>query len=164
MTGAELIAAERQRQIDVEGWTPEHDREHGRGELAQAAAAYAVPAHASYLWPWRFAGFKRAGRVRELVKAGALIAAEIDRLHGGPTDEPTTDDEPLCPKDHHTFDEHYEIGFRDGMAESEAIADEEQSQWIEPPPRMPLLAGIDNDPDNCRPGPTPDERPAKDKR
>lgn len=80
MNGAELIAAERQRQVDVEGWTPEHDAEHDRGELAKAAAAYAVPDHAAVFWPWAFSGFKRDERVRELAKAGALIAAEIDRL------------------------------------------------------------------------------------
>ncbi len=36
------IAAERQRQIDKEGWTPEHDDQHGAGELAIAAALYAA--------------------------------------------------------------------------------------------------------------------------
>ena len=35
------IAAERERQISAEGWTPEHDDEHGNGELAMAASAYA---------------------------------------------------------------------------------------------------------------------------
>jgi hypothetical protein len=40
MTGIELIAAERQRQQAVEGWTPEHDRHHSGGELARAATAY----------------------------------------------------------------------------------------------------------------------------
>ena len=42
--GAALIAAERQRQIDAEGWTPEHDAEHGDDALACAAAVYALPA------------------------------------------------------------------------------------------------------------------------
>jgi hypothetical protein len=42
-TGAELIAAERQRQIDVEGWTPEHDDAHDDGSLALAAICYAAP-------------------------------------------------------------------------------------------------------------------------
>lgn len=101
--GAELIAAERQRQIDAEGWTPEHDDGHVRGEIARAAAVYALPADAREripgvfgqwvhgpmyedvwrdgLWPWP-GWFKPTpnDRVRELVKAGALIAAEIDRL------------------------------------------------------------------------------------
>lgn len=43
-TGIERIAAERQRQIDVEGWTPEHDDEHDDGSLAMAACCYAAPA------------------------------------------------------------------------------------------------------------------------
>ena len=49
-TGIELITAERQRQIEVEGWTPD--------------------------------------LIRNLIKAGALIAAEIDRLQrAAQTDE-----------------------------------------------------------------------------
>ena len=43
-TGAELIAAERQRQVEQEGWTPEHDDEHADGALAQAAGCYALQA------------------------------------------------------------------------------------------------------------------------
>jgi hypothetical protein len=93
VTGAELIAAERRRQIEVEGWTPEHDREHRPDELAQAAACYALPVPfrrldlrgtswqlLRHLWPWASDWWKPTphNRVRELVKAGALIAAEID--------------------------------------------------------------------------------------
>jgi hypothetical protein len=89
MAGAELIAAERERQVSAEGWTPEHDDQHTRGELAKAAGVYAMPANASWkevAWPWEPESFKhkpptREGRIRELTKAGALIAAEIDRLH-----------------------------------------------------------------------------------
>lgn len=82
--GVELIAAERQRQIDVEGWTPEHDAQHTDGELALAAAVYAVPDHLCgiqmLLWPWAPEWYKPKDRIRDLVRAGALIAAEIDRL------------------------------------------------------------------------------------
>ena len=39
-TGTRLIAAERRREIQVEGLTAEHDRRHSRGELAMAAQAY----------------------------------------------------------------------------------------------------------------------------
>ena len=93
--GAELIAEERQRQIDAEGWTPEHDDTHNTGQLAFAAACYAdYAAHqaakvsfdersaAEYRqWPWDVAWWKpSASPIRNLVKAGALIAAEIDRL------------------------------------------------------------------------------------
>lgn len=96
--GAELIAAERQRQMDAEGWTPEHDAAHTGQQLAWAAVCYATPpdwrrlgywqvnydvaGRAAYPaeWPWHPDYWKPGDRVRELVKAGALIAAEIDRL------------------------------------------------------------------------------------
>lgn len=91
-TGAELIAAERKRQIEAEGWTPEHDDAHTRGKLALAAAAYALPSSHTLMrlevWPFDLSWFKPRGaqddtvenRIRDLVKAGALAAAEIDRL------------------------------------------------------------------------------------
>lgn len=99
-TGIELIALERLRQIEAEGWTPEHDAMHDKGELAEAAAYYAItPGQRAWLdnselfisannglgtsmWPWRPEWFKPSpnDRVKELTKAGALIAAEIDRL------------------------------------------------------------------------------------
>lgn len=84
----ELIAAERRRQIEAEGWTPEHDDEHDDHQLSQAAACYAlgVPAAVGMdgarvpLWPWSREWWKPTDRVRDLVKAGALIVAEIERL------------------------------------------------------------------------------------
>lgn len=96
MSGVELIAAERLRQIRVEGWTLEHDDKHHSGELADAAACYAVGCHVfiythdgegqgmgyDAVWPWGMNWWKPSenDRIRELTKAGALIAAEIDRL------------------------------------------------------------------------------------
>lgn len=128
MTGAELIAAERRRQVDEKGRTPEHDAQHTDGELAAGAVAYAErpgcrqlvrlvqdPADGDWYydnqharstcgprctcakrgipedaptadvpdnWPFEPPSWKPCpdDRVRELVKAGALIAAEIDRL------------------------------------------------------------------------------------
>jgi hypothetical protein len=96
MNGIELIAAERQRQIDVEGWTREHDDELFKGELAAAAVCYADEAFvqsyepwsrrddaiAPYGWPFDSLAFWKPSddTIRNLVKAGALIAAEIDRL------------------------------------------------------------------------------------
>lgn len=83
------IAAERRRQIDVEGWTPEHDDGHSRGELACAAGCYALVAgglmdwlriSSLKLWPWSQEWFRPNNTRRNLVKAGALIAAEIERL------------------------------------------------------------------------------------
>lgn len=105
-TGAELIAAERQRHVDEEGWTPEHDDQHSEGELAIAASVYAIVTPENVIgltdemldgggnWPWDLEWFKPfdpsfmgdvgefpvIDRKRCLVKAGALIAAEIDRL------------------------------------------------------------------------------------
>lgn len=89
--GVSIIAAERQRHFTVEGWTPEHDDEHEHGELAVAAACYAVEgtdARVSYPrddpegsgWPWGEQWWKPKDDIRNLARAGALIAAEIDRL------------------------------------------------------------------------------------
>ena len=55
------IAAERRRQIEAEGWTPEHDDAHSDGQMATAAACYAISAHSPLRykriimpswWPW----------------------------------------------------------------------------------------------------------------
>ena len=79
------VLAERQRQISMEGWKPEHDDEHVEGQLSDAAACYAlfatdqrrpVPSH----WPWSDDWWKQRGQRRDLVRAGALIIAEIERL------------------------------------------------------------------------------------
>lgn len=85
MNGVELISAERARQIEQENWSEDHDDLHVRGELAKAASIYAMPKRArkSILskWPWGRKWYKPSDdRVKELVKAGALIAAEIDRI------------------------------------------------------------------------------------
>lgn len=103
MTGIDRIAAERRRQIDVEGWTPWHDDTHVEGQLVGAAINYAYLArfiavfnrHDGALhfgglpprmaeWPrgWDSSWWKPdyADPIRNLEKAGALIAAEIDRL------------------------------------------------------------------------------------
>jgi hypothetical protein len=81
-----LIADERRRQVEKEGWTPEHDDEHENGELAKAASCYADPRTSAQKeppnrWPWAREWWKpNKDRVRDLVKAGALIIAEIERL------------------------------------------------------------------------------------
>jgi hypothetical protein len=95
LTGAEMIARERRRQIEGEGWTDEHDSNYRRGELSAAAASYAMAASAQVMfrrdtmsditppsqWPWTAEWWKLSDDpVRTLTKAGALIAAEIDRL------------------------------------------------------------------------------------
>lgn len=100
--GVRLIHAERERQVGVKGWSLDHDDEHTRGELAWAAAAYAAApdtvlrlysatgsreAVLRDVWPWSKVHDRRpapgctlAERMRGLVKGGALLAAEIERL------------------------------------------------------------------------------------
>lgn len=43
MSAIDDVAAERERQKAVEGWTPEHDDKHNAGQLGLAAACYAAP-------------------------------------------------------------------------------------------------------------------------
>lgn len=84
--GASLIAAERIRQITEEGWTAEHDDLHEIGEMALAAICYAsshlhwFPIDIEKAWPWSWEWWKPKDDITNLVRAGALIAAEIDRL------------------------------------------------------------------------------------
>ena len=83
------VAAERRRQIEREGWTPEHDDGHDSCELAAAAACYAVCADSrqvaklnydgARLWPGRWM-FKPKTYRANLVRAAALLLAEIERL------------------------------------------------------------------------------------
>jgi hypothetical protein len=100
MNGVERIAAERQRQVDAEGWTPERDDKHDQGEMAMAAAAYAVASTWSdplisrrtlaATWPWSDEWWKpTSDPIRTLEKAGALIAAEIDRLLRAASENPS---------------------------------------------------------------------------
>lgn len=101
MNGIDLIAKERQRQIEEEGWTAPHDCQHEDGSLAAVAACYANPFQIQVDgsgvrieeildcdipvgWPdsWDAGWWKPSeDRRRDLAKAGALIAAEIDRLN-----------------------------------------------------------------------------------
>lgn len=87
MTAIDDVAQERRRQIDVEGWTAEHDDKMTDRSLALAAAAYAASGAlesdwAVRTWPmtWNKVWFKPTTRRRDLVKAAALIVAEIERL------------------------------------------------------------------------------------
>lgn len=82
--GARLIAAERQRQVMI-GWDSDHDDAQNGGSLALAAACYAM--HATWqqdgiplIWPWDDKEWKPKDTLSDLIRAGALIAAEIDRL------------------------------------------------------------------------------------
>jgi hypothetical protein len=95
-SGVELIAAERARQVSEEGWTPDHDDSHSRGELRRAAICYArlqlgggweVPDS----WPFEPESWKPRDDITCLVKAGALIAAEkaVEEFEG--RDDPRGD-------------------------------------------------------------------------
>ena len=86
--GADLIAQERRRQIEAEGYDGMHDRHHTPQVLCRAAIGYAmhedtsklVADAAANLWPWSKEFWKPKSHLRNLVRAGALIAAAIDRL------------------------------------------------------------------------------------
>lgn len=85
MSVIEEIAAERRRQIERECWKPEHDDEHTGGELAQAAASYALRAagrndQAHDLWPWPDDSWNPKDRRRDLIRSAALIVAEVERI------------------------------------------------------------------------------------
>lgn len=88
--GAECIAVERARQVSQEGWTADHDARHDNNELTRAAIYYAsgtTPPHTD--WPFDAASDKKAkhSRRQQLAIAGALIAAEIDRLDAAASKE-----------------------------------------------------------------------------
>lgn len=96
------IVAERRRQVEVEDCTPESDDKYRDGEMARAAGIYAIIAGSNltnyrnalggyhlgdclqalldHYWPFHRSWFKPTSRRRDLVKAGALIVAEIERL------------------------------------------------------------------------------------
>lgn len=107
MKAIELIAKERNRQKTSERFSLKHDDKHVDDELALAAACYAIPEDRRQYedtpnggeipmdWPWEEKDWKPMidfnyeklssfeGRIKELVKAGALIVAEIERLQRG---------------------------------------------------------------------------------
>jgi len=100
------VAAERRRQIVEEGWTAAHDDTHAAGEIARAASAYALVGALTQhqrahlfpssigctlvldIWPrgWSRAWFKPKDCRRDLVRAAALIVAEIERCDRRSTD------------------------------------------------------------------------------
>jgi hypothetical protein len=103
--GAIRILNERKRQIVVDKWNQDHDDKHINGELVKAAACYAMADFDLYtgvieqnrntggipiienpdgVWPWggqeEWQIRRQCSRLRQLEIAGALIAAEIDRI------------------------------------------------------------------------------------
>lgn len=82
---AQDVVLERQRQVSAEGYSLYRDDGYVKGELSEAGATYASlagnPGALSTQWPWGAKTFKpSADRRRDLVKAAALILAEIERL------------------------------------------------------------------------------------
>lgn len=100
------VLAERRRQIEAEGWTPQHDDQHADGSMALAAACYASNAatwaekgtpklrekypelSSSFRWPWHLKWWKPKGQRRDLVRAAALLLAEIERLDRADAPQP----------------------------------------------------------------------------
>jgi hypothetical protein len=98
VTGVGKIAVERQRQVIEKGYTTEHDAKHSLSDLIKAAGAYrSFAAHANTNknypdtypmlrdlalagWPWSEDSFKPVDVETALTKAGAMIAAALDRL------------------------------------------------------------------------------------
>ncbi|WP_035670073.1 hypothetical protein [Bradyrhizobium liaoningense] len=103
MSAIDDIATERRRQIEQEGWSAGHDDSHMDGEMSRAAACYAAHASAyqrvcsdvglqtyrsieprssvyNFGWPWSREWWKPKDPRRDLIRAGALIVAEIERL------------------------------------------------------------------------------------
>jgi hypothetical protein len=86
------VVAERRRQIEAEGWTTEHDDEHADESMALAAACYALPSSLRSVgpspirgdtptfWPWAGHWWKPRTRREDLVRAAALLLAEIERI------------------------------------------------------------------------------------
>lgn len=94
-SGARRITIERLRQIYEEGFDAQHDLRHLPGTFVNAAGAYAMaaacqllrrpgsplPSTIPHMWPWEASWWKPSpDPSRNLVKAGALIAAEIDHI------------------------------------------------------------------------------------
>ncbi|EIH9536937.1 ead/Ea22-like family protein [Escherichia coli] len=79
------VIAERQRQQSVEGWMPEHDDQYSKSQLLWASSCYVLNAihpfnRIPFDWPWTPEWWKPTNPRRDLVKAGALILAEIERI------------------------------------------------------------------------------------
>lgn len=96
------IGAERKDQMEYNGYDRRHDDEHIGGEIAHAASCYAFHASRPLAideyrvgapppdWPWEPGAWNPKNRRRDLIKAAALIVAEIERL----------DRAPMMPRDH----------------------------------------------------------------
>lgn len=94
-TGIKAIASERERQLCMEGFSRDSDEQYREGELARAATAYVQLAamdlqvgsrkhiasqEPPFFWPWAPEWWKPVDARHDLVRAGALIAAQIDLI------------------------------------------------------------------------------------
>lgn len=81
-TGIELIAKERQEQIEKHGFEAKDDAKYTNKELVKAAKFMLTQFPLDYPdWDrWLMEKSKSMSRIKQLTVAGALIAAEIDRL------------------------------------------------------------------------------------
>ena len=104
---AQDVLAERARQVSAEGWTPDHDDEHREGAMASAAAVYCLcqegprkpgepsELHSSRRWEFNILRaiwpsgwhFNPKDRRQNLVRAAALLLAEIERLDRAAAEE-----------------------------------------------------------------------------
>jgi len=93
---------ERIRQHQEEHFDPAHDDQHVKGEMLTAAICYITPAVVTAqllasgmppelegktdgiarpsMWPWSWEWWKPKDRRRNLIRAAALIVAEVERL------------------------------------------------------------------------------------
>jgi hypothetical protein len=93
--GRPYVLVERVRQLSEEGFDAAHDDQHTEGELSRAAACYAMGAvetitgrepmtwdddFLSALWPWDRSWWKSKTARSDLVRAAALILAELERI------------------------------------------------------------------------------------
>ena len=81
------VIAERLRQVEQEGYSTAHDDEHTGCDLTKAAGAYALyadsypnPGEPPPIWPWAPEAWKPKDYRRDLVRAAALLLAEIERM------------------------------------------------------------------------------------
>lgn len=79
------VISERKRQQSAEGWTPEHDDKYDESQLLWASSCYVLNTIQPFNrmpmdWPWASEWWKPTNPRRDLVKAGALILAEIERI------------------------------------------------------------------------------------
>ena len=83
-TAINLVKEEREKQINKHGYTTTHDRQCPRKAVLYGALAYLnsviySPAIGIEDWPFEEESFKPEGNVNNLVKAAAMIIAEIDK-------------------------------------------------------------------------------------